>query len=224
MSLSAVALGIELTALMISKGENDTTSTKNKNNSSDRGRANSSNSSSDFIRSDGSGFLVDLATCFFNRVILIWNLKKSLVPSIISLSSPESLILPPKATDKKKENEGEGEGESESERMVLVNSAKLVEGRFEEDLELTVSIPFRAEAILKKVDDRWERGSDEGSDSNVANADVIDPLAYKIPCPRSSGGLCAVDKKVGGFFILLLFLNLTLLGYAITLCCMISLT
>ena len=184
MSLSAVALGIELTALMTSKGENDTTSIKNKNNSSDRGRANSSNSSSDFIRSDGSGFLVDLATCFFNRVILIWNLKKSLVPSIISLSSPESLILPSKAKDNNKENEGE----SESERMVLVDSAQVVESIFEEDLGLTVSIPFRAEAILKKNDDRWERGSDEGSDSNAANADVIDPLAYKIPCPRSSGG------------------------------------
>lgn len=34
----------------------------------------------------------------------------------------------------------------------------------------------------------WEDDSDKGSDAGAQEADVIDPLAYRIPCPRSSGG------------------------------------
>ena len=197
MSLSAVALGIELSALMALKGDNEITPIKNKSYSSVRGRGNGS--SCDLTRLDGSGFLLDLATCFYNRVMLLWNLKKTVVAPI-SLSSPEPLILPHKTKDKNKEIEGEVE------RKVIGYQAEA--GRtdgYDDEQELSVCVPSRVETILKKVDDRWERGSEGGSDSNAANADVIDPLAYKIPCPRSSGGQHET-KNVPFFFYFLSFL------------------
>ena len=34
----------------------------------------------------------------------------------------------------------------------------------------------------------FDDDSDKESDSSATNADIIDPMAYRIPCPRSSGG------------------------------------
>ena len=43
-------------------------------------------------------------------------------------------------------------------------------------------------AAFKIAEDAWEDDSDKDTDAGAPEADVIEPLAYRIPCPRSSGG------------------------------------
>ena len=46
----------------------------------------------------------------------------------------------------------------------------------------------RSAAAYNLAEAAWEDESDKDSDAGAQEAEVIDPLAYRIPCPRSSGG------------------------------------
>ena len=108
------------------------------------------------------GFLVDIATCFYSRVTQIWALREPVpVPIPVPLGP---LILP-------EDDRDDGD-----------------------DGPLGVIAPPRPGSSvvqLTHIEDMWEDDSDKESDSGAADADadVIDPLAYRIPCPRSSGGM-----------------------------------
>ena len=111
------------------------------------------------------GFLVDIATCFYSRVTQIWALREPVpVPIPVPLGP---LILP-------EDDRDDGD-----------------------DGPLGVIAPPRPGSSvvqLTHIEDMWEDDSDKESDSGAADADadVIDPLAYRIPCPRSSGGMQCV--------------------------------
>jgi hypothetical protein len=105
------------------------------------------------------GFLVDIANCFYSRVTQIWALREPVPAPIPTPLDP--LILPEDYRD---------DGD---------------------DGPLGITAPPRpASSVvqLTRIEDMWEDDSDKESDSGAADADVIDPLAYRIPCPRSSGG------------------------------------
>ena len=181
MSLSSANIVAELTALM--------TRRKDKDKDRDRVHGRDDNNNNYAANITPSGFLLDLAHCFWNRVMQIWNLKKSTDNSYLSLSSPESLILPQREKDKDKEKEKERDRsrEKENEDGKIFGGERKEEGGNYDDV-LAVLVPSRIGMTVKKVEDVWEEDSDKESDSNAANADVIDPQAYRIPCPRSSGG------------------------------------
>jgi hypothetical protein len=107
------------------------------------------------------GFLVDISNCFYSRVTQLWALRE---PVPVPIPTPlDPLILP------------------EDDR---------VDG---DDGPLGVTAPPRPVSSvvqLTRIEDIWEDDSDKDTDGGAADADadVIDALAYRIPCPRSSGG------------------------------------
>lgn len=106
------------------------------------------------------GFLIDIASCFYSRVTQIWALP-STVP--VPIPTPlDPLILPEDDRD-----------DGDNGPLGIIAPPR----------------PGSSVVQLTHIEDMWEDDSDNESDGGTADADVIDPLAYRIPCPRSSGGM-----------------------------------
>lgn len=119
------------------------------------------------------GFLLDIASLFLSRVVQMnshSHSQKDLggVPGLgppspcstlfLSLSQPEGSL-----NNEKSKPSDDGNA---SRRMSGPGSA----------------------AAYNLAEAAWEDESDKDSDAGAQEAEVIDPLAYRIPCPRSSGG------------------------------------
>lgn len=105
------------------------------------------------------GFLLDIAGLFLSRVV-----------QMCSPNDPGGVPAPPSSTLLLSRPEGSGD-----------DKAQALDGHSNS------SGPGSA-AAFNLAEGAWEDESDKGSDAGPPEAEVIDPLAYVIPCPRSSGG------------------------------------
>ena len=121
------------------------------------------------------GFLLDIGSLFLSRVVQMHSQKDSegaavpgQSPGTPSASACSTLFLSLSQPEGSLNNE-------KSKPLDDDNSSRRICG------------PGSA-AAYNLAEAAWEDESDKDSDAGAQEADVIDPLAYRIPCPRSSGG------------------------------------
>ena len=158
------------------------------------------------------GFLIELGKWFLTRVLQIWS-QREVTGAALSIGIPPSdpyspirpsetlaLILPGECKIDSDPRTGAGIGGGIG---VGVGGDSEVGMDVEGPLSLKSngqaggvgggrdrgqdSGPSSCSGTFRLTDDAWAEIEEE-SDEGVPDADVIDPLAYRVPCPRSSGG------------------------------------
>jgi hypothetical protein len=148
-----------------------------------------------------SGFLMDIARTFRNRIFQTWQLHEYAFSSRV-----------PAATGSGNEATENSSGLSLSSQLLTPGSGMVdVDGNLIPSL-MSVGTSLGTEGMIS--------GSSSSLDGDAALAaaaamaaetDVIDPLAYRVPCPRSSGGMIPYMKPL---CILILFNTFSLLSGA----------